>query len=138
MLYNDDLLIVLRRRIIFDRDQKAAAIDQNTGRHLLLAICGLQYNVLLERWSTPLNPKAVFQICFDAPVHRMSTAFQINILLIQSPNDYLEDMNCPNQFNLCFITVRNNTNAEAPGDHIPHFVTALFRPFCRRSGTDGC
>ena len=51
--------------------------------------------------------------------------FKIHILLTQSSNDYLEDVNCPNQFHLCFITARNNTNVQAPGDHIPHFVTAL-------------
>jgi hypothetical protein len=35
MLSNEELLIALRRQINFDRNQKAAAIDQTTGRNRL-------------------------------------------------------------------------------------------------------
>jgi hypothetical protein len=37
MLSNEEILIVLRRKINSDRDQKAAAMDQTTGRDRLLA-----------------------------------------------------------------------------------------------------
>jgi hypothetical protein len=36
MLSNEELLIALRRQINFERDQKAAAIDQTTGRDRLV------------------------------------------------------------------------------------------------------
>jgi len=56
--------------------KKRPRSTKTLGAIYYLAISGLQYSVLLEGWSTPLNSKAVFQICFDAPVHRMGTAFQ--------------------------------------------------------------
>jgi len=46
-----------------------------------LAISGLQYSVLLETWSTPLNPRAAFQTRFNAPSIEWAPPFKIHILL---------------------------------------------------------